>query len=105
MKSGLCHRIAIAGVLALAGACGVPATAGAGGDTPKPLPAVSKRPVYGPGLGDGDFQIAPPYANAPELTPRDGVPKGTVTRFTMESSDSKIYTGIAKTAPGAVVPY
>src|SRR5437016_6550348 len=58
-----------------------------------------------PGAGDGDYIIGPPYANAPELTPRDGVPKGAVYRFTMSSTDSKIYPGISKTAPGQVVPY
>src|SRR5205814_2198745 len=58
-----------------------------------------------PGAGDGDYIITPPYADAPELTPRDGVPKGMVYRFTMSSTDSKIYTGISKTAPGQVVPY
>ncbi|HWA84090.1 MAG TPA: alpha/beta hydrolase-fold protein [Fimbriimonadaceae bacterium] len=55
--------------------------------------------------GDGDYRIAPPYANAPELTARDGVPKGTVYHFVMDSKDSKIYPGIAKTAPGQLVPY
>ncbi|HVT14103.1 MAG TPA: alpha/beta hydrolase-fold protein [Fimbriimonadaceae bacterium] len=55
--------------------------------------------------GDGDYRIAPPYANAPELTPRDGVPEGTVYHFVMDSTESKIYPGIAKTAPGQVVPY
>ena len=54
---------------------------------------------------DGDYTIAPPYANCPEMTPRDGVPKGSVYHFTMDSHDSKIYSGIAKTAPGQVVPY
>ena len=58
-----------------------------------------------PGAGDGDYTIAPPYANAPELTPNDAVPKGAVYHFTMNSTDSKIYPGISKTAPGQVVPY
>ena len=53
----------------------------------------------------GDYIIGPPYADAPELKVRDEVPKGQVYRFTMQSTDSKIYPGIAKTAPGKVVPY
>ncbi len=62
-------------------------------------------PPLTPGASDGDYVIGPPYANAPELTPRDGVPKGMVYHFTMDSTDSKIYPGIAKSAPGQVVPY
>jgi enterochelin esterase family protein len=44
--------------------------------------------------GDGDFTIGPNYTNAPELTPGEGVPKGTVHEFTMTSADSKIYPGL-----------
>ena len=44
--------------------------------------------------GDGDFEIGPTYANAPELTTKDGVPKGTISDFTMASEDSKIYPGL-----------
>ena len=51
-----------------------------------------------------EFTIGPHYANAPELTRRDDVPKGKVIEFTMDSHDSKIYPGIAKKQPG-VVPY
>jgi enterochelin esterase family protein len=64
-----------------------------------------KLPPYREHAGDGDYVIAPPYANAPELTPKDDVPKGTIYHFTMQSTDSKIYPGIAKSAPGQVVPY
>ncbi len=53
----------------------------------------------------GDFRIAPPYSPAPELTERAGVPKGSVVSFIMRSADSKIYPGIAKSAPGQTVPY
>jgi enterochelin esterase family protein len=60
---------------------------------------------YSPGAGDGDYIIAPPYANAPELTPDPNVPKGAVYHFEMDSKDSKIFPGIAKNAPGQVVPY
>ena len=54
---------------------------------------------------DGNFVIGPPYTPAPELTVKDGVPKGTVREFTMDSKDSKIYSGIARKQPGEVVPY
>src|SRR5882672_7913918 len=66
---------------------------------------LSKYAPLTPGAGDGNYVIGPPYANAPELTPRDDVPKGMVYRFTMNSTDSKIYPGISKTAPGQIVPY
>ncbi len=45
-------------------------------------------------LADGDFKIAPPYADAPELKVKDYVPKGTLHEFTMDSKDSKIYPGL-----------
>ncbi|MDB5321417.1 MAG: putative esterase [Phycisphaerales bacterium] len=44
--------------------------------------------------GDGDFQIGPTYANAPELTVKEGVPKGALHEFVMKSEESKIYPGI-----------
>ena len=53
----------------------------------------------------GDYRITPPYANAPELTPRDGVPKGHVVTFTMDSHDSRFYPGISKEHVGEIVPY
>ncbi len=68
-------------------------------------PDLSKLRPLTPGAGDGDYIVRPPYSDAPELTPRDNVPKGTVYHFTMSSTESKIYPGIAKNAPGQVVPY
>lgn len=65
----------------------------------------TKFKPYTADAGDGDFILNPPYTNAPELTPRDRVPKGTVYHVTLSSSDSKIYPGIAKHAPGQIVPY
>lgn len=50
-----------------------------------------------------EFIIGPDYAYAPELTARDGVPKGRVVEFTMNSADSKIYPGIAKGQTGVVL--
>ena len=65
---------------------------------------LANLPPLVPGAGDGDYRLAPPYANAPELTPRDDVPKGMVYRFTMNSTDSKLYPGIAKDRPGRSCP-
>ena len=67
-----------------------------------PTPALTAAPTPD---ADGNFVIGPPYTPAPELTVKDGVPKGTVHEFTMDSKDSKIYPGIARNQPGAVVPY
>src|ERR1700719_2340522 len=44
---------------------------------------------------DGNFIIGPTYGAE---MPADGVPTGTVIEFTMNSSDSKIYPGIAREA-------
>ena len=52
-----------------------------------------------------EVTIRRPFSNAPELIVRHGVPQGTLHRFTMKSEDSKIYKGIARDKPGAVVPY
>lgn len=53
---------------------------------------------------DREIAIGPNYTNAPELTVREGVPKGRLHVFTMNSEESKIYPGIARNRPG-VVPY
>ena len=45
---------------------------------------------------DGNFILGPTHNPAPEMTLREGVPQGTVSTFTMESTDSKIYPGIAR---------
>jgi iron(III)-enterobactin esterase len=47
---------------------------------------------------DGNFILGPTHTAAPEAMVRAGVPKGTVYEFTMESSASKIYPGIARDA-------
>jgi enterochelin esterase-like enzyme len=49
-----------------------------------------------PADADGNFIIGPTHPRAPEMTVQEGVPQGTVTEFTMKSSDSKIYPGIAR---------
>jgi enterochelin esterase-like enzyme len=45
---------------------------------------------------DGNFVLGPTHTPAPELTLRDGVLQGTIFEFTMASTDSKIYPGIAR---------
>jgi enterochelin esterase family protein len=49
-----------------------------------------------PATADGNFILGPTHNPAPEITVQDGVPQGTVYEFTMESTDSKIYPGIAR---------
>lgn len=51
-----------------------------------------------------EFTIGPVYANAPELTVKPEVPKGTVHTFTLSSAESRLYPGIAKNITGTV-PY
>jgi len=51
-----------------------------------------------PADADGNFILGPTHAPAPEMTAQPGVPQGTVFTFTMSSSDSKIYPGIARDA-------
>ena len=47
---------------------------------------------------DGNFIIGPTHTPAPEMTVQEGVPQGMVYNFTMESTGSKIYPGIAREA-------
>jgi enterochelin esterase family protein len=54
---------------------------------------------------DGDFLIGPDYIRAPEMIAVEGVPKGTVLHFTMNSSDSKFYPGITKVPPDGPVNF
>jgi enterochelin esterase family protein len=54
--------------------------------------------IVAPKDADGNFILGPTHNPAPEMTPQEGVPQGTVSTFTMESSDSKIYPGIAREA-------
>ena len=51
-----------------------------------------------PAGAEGNFIIGPTHTPAPEMTVRDDVPHGTVHNFTMSSTDSKIYPGIARDA-------
>src|SRR6267154_2441186 len=51
-----------------------------------------------PANADGNFILGPTHSPAPEMAVREGVPQGTVFNFTMESSESRIYPGIARDA-------
>jgi len=53
---------------------------------------------------DGNLIIGPTYHPAPEMAAKEGVPKGAVFEFTMESKDSKIYPGIAREPNTFAVP-
>ena len=44
----------------------------------------------------GNFVIGPTHPPAPETVVQDGVPQGAVYEFTMNSTDSRIYPGIAR---------
>jgi enterochelin esterase family protein len=62
--------------------------------TAKDLPDGANAPLK----ADGNFILGPTHNPAPEMTVQDGVPQGDVFNFTMESTDSKIYPGIAREA-------
>jgi enterochelin esterase-like enzyme len=53
---------------------------------------------------DGDFLIGPDYQPAKELDVVDGVPRGSLTQFAMESVNSKFYPGVAREGFGTVDP-
>jgi enterochelin esterase-like enzyme len=54
---------------------------------------------------DGNFLIGPTYVPAPELTVAAGVPQGRVQQFSMASTNSGFYPGIARNAFGTVDPH
>jgi iron(III)-enterobactin esterase len=45
---------------------------------------------------DGNFIIGPTHNRAPEMSVNTNVPQGTIYNFTMSSTDSKMYPGIAR---------
>ncbi len=49
-----------------------------------------------PANTDGNFILGPTHNPAPEAAAHEGVPHGEVFHFTMESTESKIYPGIAR---------
>src|ERR1700722_17986718 len=62
--------------------------------TAKDLPDGANAPAK----ADGNFILGPTHNPAPEMTAHEDVPQGTVSTFSMESADSKIYPGIAREA-------
>jgi enterochelin esterase family protein len=65
-----------------------------GGMTDEDRAAIAKLgtlPEWKPGVGDGDYMMAPPYAPAPENKVRDEVPKGKVVTFQLPMEGSKFY--------------
>src|SRR6185369_8329322 len=83
-------------VLLAVGALSTGLHAQRGGQAPAAQPT-GPRPATAPPLVpvrldvDGNFRIAPPYANDPAFTEKPNVPKGRVVRFTMNSAESKIF--------------
>jgi enterochelin esterase-like enzyme len=66
--------------------------------TAKELPDGANAPAK----EDGNFILGPTHPAAPEMNDQVGVPHGLVIEFTMESTDSKFYPGIARGPnPGA----
>jgi len=49
-----------------------------------------------PATADGNFILGPTHNPAAEMAVQEGVPQGTVYDFAMQSTDSKIYPGIAR---------
>ena len=66
--------------------------------------ALLALPVFADDAANGNFTIGPDYTNAVETIVRTNAPHGIIHVFTMDSTDSKIYPGIAKNQTG-VVPY
>ena len=49
-----------------------------------------------PANADGNFIIGPTYDTVPEMSAGEGLPQGAVFEFTMDSTESKMYPGIAR---------
>jgi enterochelin esterase-like enzyme len=49
-----------------------------------------------PADANGNFILGPTHPPAPEMAVQPGVPQGTIYNFTMKSTDSKIYPGVAR---------
>jgi iron(III)-enterobactin esterase len=81
-----------------------PPTRAVDGPGAPPFKVIGQAGASAPVDADGDFVIGPEYRPAPELTVADGVPRGSVRQFTMESKDSRFYPGIARDVFGTVDP-
>jgi enterochelin esterase family protein len=76
--------------------------------TPTDLAEMAKLkqlPALTASAGEGDYLLKPPYAPAPEQTPRPEVPKGRVAEFTLTTAESKFYpdTGLRGATPTRAV--
>ena len=94
-------------VVAAAPSTAVRSTAPAGAQRPTPPTRDPRSPGYvtarelpdgtvPPSNADENFIIGPTHPTALEMTVKDSVPVGTVHTFTMSSTDSRIYLGIAR---------
>ena len=66
----------------------------------KELPDGANPPVD----ADGNFILGPTHEVPADAAAQDGIPKGTVIEFTMNSADSRIYPGIARDANTHGIP-
>lgn len=88
------HRLLSVLIVACALTAGLYAQRGGQAAAPQ---ASGPRPSTAPPLVpvrldvDGNFRIAPPYANDPAFSEKPNVPKGRLIRFTMNSAESKIF--------------
>lgn len=122
----------IAFIVLLTGAAAAlsPAVAQLPSTPPAPAPAAAARPARPPAptreahadgyvaakdlpdgenpspKADGNFVIGPTHPAAPEMAVKEGVPQGEIFNFTIESTDSKSYPGIARVpnTPGQPPP-
>ena len=111
MRRLLCLVFAVGSVCAVAQVpqASVPAQPGTADHPPRP--AMPVRDAHAPGFvaakdlpdgtvpaanADGDFVIGPTHPAAAEMSVVEGVPQGTVIEFTMSSTDSRMYPGIAR---------
>jgi len=58
------------------------------------MATLNNLPPYANGLDDGDYSVGPNYAISAEQTAKEGIPRGKIIHFTMDSSDSKFYPGV-----------
>jgi iron(III)-enterobactin esterase len=117
MSMSLDRRVCV--LLAALGA-GSFASAQAPATPPAARPPPPTRPADAPGAprwtviagsganapvdAEGDFLIGPNYLPAKELDPVDGVPRGSIVQFSIESKNSRFYPGIAREVFGTVDP-
>ena len=82
---------------------GPPTRAPDGPGAPKFI-ALAQAGANPPADRDGNFVIGPEYVAPRELEVASGIAQGRVEQFAMDSSASKYFPGIARTAPGTVDP-